>query len=142
MIWVILFFSFVSAVLYRMGGSGNYPRWMRVVLIPLLVALLSYFLTKSLWAILTIPLCIGAISTYLDEAPWNNGVDSFWQHGLLIGLSSLPLLESVPWWLILARAGILALFMGIWCRLWKWDIAEETGRGFSIVASLLIFLLK
>lgn len=137
--WIILLIlcaSLASATLYRMGGSGRYPRQARVIGIPLLTTALAYLLgVHSWWLVLSFGLTIASISTYWDFAC--NNWDNHYLHGFFIGLSAFPIaIVTGHWWLFIARALILAVFMGLWSRLWGWDIAEETGRGFVIPATL------
>lgn len=123
-------FSLLCAVLYRCGGSGNYPRYFRTAFIPMIVALFAFILgVKSYWLLLMIPLTVGAISTYLDEAPWNHGVDSHWQHGLLVGLAAFPIcIVTGHWWLFAFRVIILTVWAGVWSRIFKDAVIEELGR--------------
>ena len=139
---VIILASVLSGVMYRMGGSGNYPRQVRTVGIPILSALCSLFFVPWCWwaYILAFGLCIGAISTYWDFL--FGDVDNFWLHGLMIGLAYLPLaIASGCWMGFIVRSVVLCVFMGIWSLAWDWDIAEEFGRGASIVASLPLLLI-
>lgn len=139
-VMLIVIASIISAVLYRMGGSGNYPRQARVVGCSILQALCFLLFCRSWWILLTIPLTIASISTYWDFILRE---DNFYAHGFFIGLSAFPLVFStIPLWLILLRAVVLALFMGLWCKFWTWDIAEETGRGAVIPLSLLLLTIK
>ena len=131
-------FSVICAVLYRCGGSGRYPRAVRVVGIPILLALEAFLMgVHSWWVLLSIPITIGAISTYWDFL--DGDYDNFWLHGFILGLSAAPIAyASGHWWLFGARCLVLAVFMGVWCLIWKWDIAEETGRGFSLGVTMLM----
>jgi len=133
--------SILAAILYRMGGSGNYPRQARMVGVPLVTTLATLVMGVHSWSlILYMGLMVGAISTYWDFL--FNDEDNFYLHGFMIGIAALPLMMAgVHWYAIIARSFILALFMGIWCKVWKWDIAEETGRGFSIVATIPLLLI-
>ena len=139
-ILLILCASLICAVLYRMGGSGNYPRQTRIIGVPFITYLLSFFLgVHSFWLFLAFVLTIGAISTYWDFL-WakERNFDNFWLHGWFIGLAAFPVaLSTGHWWLFFIRCILLAVFMGIWSHwIWKWDIAEETGRGFIVPATI------
>lgn len=137
-ILLTLLVSLACAVMYRMGGSGNYPRQVRVVGVPFLTTLLAYLLgVHSWWLLLAFVAMIGAISTYWDVI--FNDWDNFWFHGFMLGVACFPIaIATGHWWLFGIRCVVLALFMGIWSYTWKWDIAEETGRGFIIPATLFM----
>lgn len=136
---IAVVFSLLAATAYRAGGSGRYPRAVRVVGIPLLLALQAFLSgVHSWWVLLSIPLTIGAISTYWDFLTGGE-YDNYWLHGFMLGIAAAPIAYvSGHWWLFIARCFILAVFMGVWCAIWKWDIAEETGRGFVLPATLLM----
>jgi hypothetical protein len=138
-ILITIVLSVLAAILYRMGGSGRYPRQARMVGVPLVSILAMLVLgIHSWWLLLCMGIMVGAISTYWD---FINGSDSFWLHGLFVGLAMLPLIGVVHWYAIIIRSLVLATFMGAWCKGWSWDIAEETGRGFSIVATMPLLLI-
>ena len=137
--WTILSTLFVSiacAILYRMGGSGNYPRWTRVIMVPLATTLLAFLLgVHSWWILLSIPLTIGAISTYYDVLYKN--FDNHWLHGLGIGLAAFPIaIVTGHWWLFAVRCILLAVLEGGWSAICKNGVVEENGRGFFIPATL------
>jgi hypothetical protein len=133
---IILVSSILAAFCYRAGGSGRWPRWLRVVGIPLLLALPVFLLgVHSWWVLLSIPLTIASISTYFDI--WFNDTDNYWVHGFFVGLAAFPIAIATGHWIgFVVRCFILAVFMGIWCVVFKWDVFEETGRGASIPATL------
>lgn len=151
---VVLIASVVSGILYRLGGAGEdvwkkhqyLPKWFfnskwRDAGCPLVsLAVLWYlkgFILANWWAYLVMfGLGWAACSTYWD---FIFGYDNFWIHGLFCGLAVLPLAWcGMPWWAIAARSLICAVLMGAWSLAWKWDVAEEWGRGFIFTASLLI----
>lgn len=138
-ILLTLLISLASATMYRMGGSGRYPRQVRVVGVPCLTALLA-FLTgvHSWWVLLSIPITIGAISTYWDFLyPKEKNFDNFWLHGFFIGLAAFPIaIATGHWWMFAVRCVLLAVIIGSWSAIWKWDVAEEAGRGFAIPATI------
>jgi len=68
--------------------------------------------------------------------------DCFYTHGFFIGVAYLPYaIYTGNWIWFVARCVILALFMGLWCKFFKNDIVEETGRGFALIASLPLLLI-
>jgi hypothetical protein len=117
-----------SGILYRMGGSGNYPRQMRVIGCPTVLIALLWALFGFHWVyLLTFGLSIGAISTYWD---WLFGYDNFYAHGLGCGLAAAPLLyANVPVWIFLIRLIVCTVGMGVWSKLVKRDVPQEVGRG-------------
>jgi len=141
-VYNILGISALSACFYRAGGIGKpFRSWMRDWTIPGLVIIVMVFVLKikaPWWAyLISYPLMGGALTTYLDSI---FGYDNFYAHGFLIGLGILPIViwGSLGWIPFLLRAGVLGLFMGLWCKWFKNDIVEECGRGFFIIATLLI----
>jgi len=123
-----------SSILYRAGGSGNYPRQLRVVGCPfilmglvLLTIPIQLTIVNLSLLILTLGLSIGAISTYWD---WLFGYDNFFAHGLGCSLATIPLYwVGVPWWILLIHGVICTLGMGLWSKLIGNDVLEECGRG-------------
>lgn len=131
--------SILCAVLYRMGGSGNYPRQARIVGVPAVTCALAFILgCHSWWLLLAMGLMVGMLSTYWD---FFFGFDNFWFHGFMLGVAAAPIAYVTGHWLGFAlRCVIMAVFMGVWCKVWKWDIAEETGRGAIIPATIFLIV--
>ena len=78
----------------------------------------------------------------------NKGKDNFFMHGFFIGLGAFPLIwAGIPWWLILLRSIILAVFMGglnWWVHKYKIpksDWIEELGRGFAITITVPLLII-
>ena len=146
LIWLIA--TVICAVTYRLGGIGNpFRTWMRDWLIPPVAYgyLLTLIHPVSLigWLVLApvILLTGGALTTYWDKLS-SDGEGNFWLHGFMVGIAAFPLIwMGVHWWMILARAIILAVFMGTWCKIFSNDWVEECGRGAIIAMTipLLIF---
>jgi hypothetical protein len=155
---IVLLFSAVSAVLYRLGGWGadgekKYPKiaWAidgqaRRTGCTLLTAFVAwrfiYPIIAPWWAwLLTILLSYASITTYWDFMFKNE--DNFFMHGFMLGFSFLPLVlwGNLSPSLFIGRAVALSLLMGIWCEIHGNDTAEELGRGFFLTATLLIYNL-
>lgn len=163
----VLIASLIAAALYRMGGWGKpFKSWMRDWIIPIVAYGLLYFLKTPVnllgWLMIlpAIALTGAACTTYWDNSKdqtkdfiarminWMYPEDNMYLHGLFVGLGAFPLIwAGFAWWLILIRAIILALFMGVlnwWVHKYSIkhsDIAEECSRGASIIATLPILLI-
>jgi len=156
-LWTILAMA-LSALLYRLGGWGdegrkkfpNLPGWLfdtkardiGCSIVSFLHMMFVIHIGAPWWAHLTSFLMMfGALTTYWD---WLFGYDNYWFHGFVIGLAYFPYAidDYHLWWIVGVRAVALAVFMGAWCAIFKNDVVEEGGRGASIPASNLLFLLK
>ena len=152
-IFIILIGTIVSAILYRCGGMSKddtakpewIPKWARQRLVRRwgcpLVSLLVLFLIgiQPAWWVYPVVFLLAWLmtTTYWDEV---FGYDNFYAHGFMIGLAYLPYMVAVTWWILILRALVLGLFMGIWCRIFENDVVEEMGRGAAIVATLILLL--
>ena len=140
MIIVSIIFGLLAGVLYRCGGSGRYPRYLRVIGVPALTTLLSLILGchNPIALAVFFGLMVASISTYWDFAfkDWDN----YWVHGFMIGISAVPIAYITGhWWMFVFRCIGLAVFMGIWCYgIFEWDVAEEVGRGFVIPSTMFL----
>jgi len=56
--------SIIAGILYRMGGSGNYPRQTRIIWTPLAIGCMLGILHFNWGLLFSIPLMMGAISSY------------------------------------------------------------------------------
>jgi len=152
--WWLIPLSILSAVFYRIGGWGgegrvrfpNLPEWVfntkaRDIGCPILCfasygLLLGFTVVPWFIHLLCFLLLFGSLTTYWD---WITGEDNFWLHGLACGLSYIPYAFYTGDFLsTVFRALALAVFMGVISALSGNDVVEETGRGGSIVATLLI----
>jgi hypothetical protein len=152
--------TYISATLYRLGGAskedaekeyGWIPKWIRSL--PkkrdagcgIVSGLMMWYLFPSTpWWIHLIAFGAlwGMLSTYWD---WMFGdEDNFWMHGLMCGMAYLVYGFHNPeifGWLAL-RAGVMAVFMGVWSHILFSDAwTEENGRGGIIPLSLLLLLI-
>lgn len=138
---LILLLSLASGIFYRMGGSGRYPRQVRLggCTICAIAARWIVGIHAPWWTDLIMgAFLVAAISTYWDFM--FRGYDNYWFHGFMIGLSSWPYVVwgDYTWYWFLGRAVLLAVFMGAWCTIFSWDVLEENGRGASIPLSALM----
>lgn len=127
----------LTGVAGRMGGSGNYPRQVRVIGIPILLSVILWFLgIHNLIALFIFcGLSIGAISTYYDTI---FGYDNFWVHGFMLGLASLPItiLVTHNYGFLVARCLLLAVYMGVLHIYQTNAVKEEFLRYFILPISM------
>ena len=156
-LWIILL-TVLSAILYRLGGWGgegrarfpNVPGWVfdtkaRDVGCALCVTGGTFIVGIAqgipVWAhIVAFLLLFGALTTYWDEV---FGYDNFWAHGFACGMALLPLAIANPTLLFAVgiRALVMALMMGIICKLSGNDFVEEFGRGSALTITLPLLLV-
>lgn len=152
---VILLATIASSILYRAGGMSKeatanpkwMPMWMRKSwvrdwLIPM-VCILAIWLTChikiNLWWLLFYGLTGGALTTYWDSV---FGFDNFWFAGFMVGIATFPLIFcGLHWYMVLARALVLAVLWGGWCAIFSKDTVEEYGRGAFITATIPLLLI-
>jgi len=135
--------SILMGVLYRMGGSGNYPRQARLIGVPLIMTILLGIVAGwSWWMLLSFGLTIGAISTYWKK----KGSDAKWWnwalHGLGIAVAMLPYAIGVGCYI---GFGIRCVFLPVAIMLWSEIIGnavvEEFGRGCLIGLTIPLLLI-
>lgn len=138
-----LFFSIISAVSYRMGGSGNFPRWVRPVVVSLSTILLMGIFIGFHWSmILCFGLSFGALTTYWKK----KGSDAFWYNWLFTGLGYslciLPFIFHTHVWLGFGiRTGVLTALTVLWSDLMGNAVIEEGGRGALITLTVPLLLI-
>ena len=149
---VIAIGAAIGGILYRMGGSGNYPRQSRIIGVSLLSTLILAILKWKidLWLCLAYLVSFGAMAGMVSIY-WGflfHEKDNFYMHGFMIGLAYVALAWfGIAWWLILIRAILLALGMGLlnkYANKWQWkhsDIIEEVSRGAMIILTLPILII-
>ena len=147
---IVLIASVISAILYRMGGSGNFPRQCRLVGVPILCTLLLWLLAGwNWWFLLCIPLQIGAISTYWKRKGTDAGFWNYYLHGLGLALAFLPYAISTHLWLGFAIRGLSLPFLVAWWAtymnkpfwIFQSDVVSEIGRGFFIASTIPLLTL-
>lgn len=110
--------------------------WVRDWLCPacLCSVLFLFWLPSSLlsWGmvLLSYALLGGSLSTYWDKL---FGYDNFWFHGFMCGLTIIPLIIFIPFWIILIRLFICTIGMGLCSKLIGNDVKEEIGRGLFFI---------
>lgn len=81
----------------------------------------------------------GAVSAYwgIDEKKFG-----YWAHGLGLSLAILPVIFFTgAWFGFILRSIVLTLGITLWSEYTHWDILEEWGRGFIMVASVWLLTL-
>lgn len=137
--WVLA--SVICGILYRLGGIGRpFNTKHRDLGCPTAVWLVNLYLLdiKGEWWVhlICFLLLFAALTTYWDSL---FGFDNFWFHGFMCGLAHVPMaFIDGHWFLWPLRAIIMGALIGGWSLLIGNDVAEEFGRGFLIVATLLI----
>ena len=140
MILTTIIVTILCAVLYRLGGMGG-AWWkntkVRDLGVPLVCTVWCImYLDASWWQhLIAFGLMFAALTTYYDKI---FGYDNFYVHGLVIGLAYLV---YGLWLVVVVRAIIMALFMGLWCKYFKNDYVEECGRGAIIGITLPMLLI-
>ncbi len=139
----VIVLSLLSGVMYRMGGSGNFPRWVRPTGLGCTMlaglALLGFFH----W---TMFLCAGAIyglsTTYFKK----KDTDANWLNWLFVGIafsiSVLPLVLHYGNYLGFAvRTVICTGLVVLWSETQGNAVKEEFGRGVIPIATLPLLLI-
>ncbi len=156
---LIVLAAIFGGICYRMGGSGNYGRWIReagqgvaTVVVLCLLGLAAWHWRPDLGILLAFGLC-WAESTYFKRKGTDAGWVSWLLVGAVFGLVPLPYcwLTNSHW---LGFGIRLPLCMGL-TVLWqqvlsakfsKWfgfgkDVSDEVGRGFINIMTLPLLLL-
>lgn len=146
---ITIILAFINGMCYRMGGSGNFPRWTRPVGIGFLTMatiLLWGGVIWDWWYILSILATGGASAGVSTTYFKKKGSDAHWFNWLFVGLAFslafLPFAIMTHLWLgFVIRLLVLTPVITLWSHLIGWDIAEETGRGFLCIATIpLVFI--
>ena len=156
---ILAILSVMAGIFDRAGGSGNYSRLWRILGVPICqVASLALFWHPNTilgWSmlVLTLGLLMGAISTYRLFFPkpkdGNYGGFTFGFYGFAQGLAmGLLIMAGLHWYLILGRAILLGILLGVWFNnfnikigLWQSDIVQEFFRGLVICLTVPLILI-
>ena len=139
---IVMVFSVVGALLYRLGGWEKGRKVFRRVGTPA-AALAMFFCMQGFygqyWTYFVSFMLLNyfAMSTYHDYV----GYDNFYLTGLVYATAALPLVLLTESWVgFTLRCAILTIVTGLWSRTFGNDIVEETGRGFFYCVTMpLIF---
>lgn len=141
--FLVIIPAIANGVLYRCGGSGNWPRWSRPVGIAFMAMLAMWILGLWHWSvILCAGLSAGASTTYFKKSGTNASTINWICVGLAFGLAFLPYAYLTHHWIgFVARTAICAGLTAIWSSLIGWDVMEEFGRGVIPIITLVLFLI-
>lgn len=150
-----LFLAILGGFLYRMGGSGNYPRYFRELGQGICVVLVMLLIGLNHWSLI---LCFGFAwveSTYFkrkntDAMQWN-----WLLVGLVFGLIPLPycIATNSHWTGFFIRIFFCSSFTVFWqewlseivsgwfYKTWHKDVTDEFGRGFINIITLPLLLI-
>ena len=145
--WILI--SIVSAILYRMGGSGVWnTKWrdigsMLCATLCLLVTQKLVFNVATVFAVVAFSgLTFASLTTYFKK----KGTDTKWFNwvfvGLAWGISALPIALVYHCWLGLTlRTMFLGLTVCLWSQFNGNVVWEENGRGALLTASIPLLLI-
>lgn len=143
-ILILIFFSLLSALLYRLGGIGKPFNTLYRDLGTPLVTLLAFLILGGqfvwwIWLLCFILMFISMTTYWKGNAP-----DVLWYHwlftGLAYGFSMLPYAFLGHWVGFILRTGILGLLTMIWSEKNNNDTLEELGRGFLVTITIPLLL--
>jgi len=144
-IFFVVALAILTAILYRMGGSDEYPKAVRRFGCPITVLASLYILGihGPWWAYLVSYLALyGALTTYHDYLT-DDGSENWicWlMTGLVYGLAMFPFFAL--WKMVLARSLVLAVFTCIWSEGQSDPVWEELGRGFLLGITIPILIIS
>lgn len=135
--------SSISGIFYRMGGSGNYPRWTRQAGLTVIMIVEMFLLGYFKWPLaLCAGLLYGLSTTYFKK----KGTDAQWYNWLCVGLafsiSMLPIVIFSGLWIgFIIRTIVCTSLVVIWSQINGNAVKEELGRGFIPTITLPLLLI-
>jgi hypothetical protein len=150
--------AFLSGIFYRMGGSGNYPRWVREVGVGCVLNFEFFVIGVWNWGAF---LCLGSV--WIESTYFKIKGEVGWFSWMLVGMSFS--IATLPWllWQTLVnkeysysigysiRVVVCTALTAVWQlylsdKVAKWikttkDITDENGRGFIQIATLPLVLI-
>lgn len=133
----------LAGALYRMGGSGKFPRFVRPLGLCICTGIALTILGFIHWtSILAMGAIYGLSTTYFKK----KGTDAQWYNwslvGLAFGISVIPIVFVYHNWL---GFGIRCLACTVLTTLWSTfigkDVVEEMGRGAIAIGTLPLLLI-
>lgn len=144
----------IAGMGYRMGGSGNYPRWLREAIDCTCMILVCLIWGLGNWSlVLCYGLMWGAMTTYFKK----KGTEAQWYHWAIVGFATsfcmLPLVlikyyglpySSWPeslWLAFIIRILFQTVAICVW-RTWMGNaVIQELGTGFIMIITLPLLAL-
>lgn len=138
----IIILSVICAIMYRMGGSGSFSRWIRPAGVGICLLTLLMFFKWHWTAVLSSGVSAGLSTTYFKKS----GTDATWKNWLLVGLAlsigMLPYALATHNYIGFGiRTVILTAGITLWSEYQNNAVLEELGRGFLIIITMLAFLI-
>jgi hypothetical protein len=130
--------------MYRCGGSGSYPRFYRPLGVGFGVLLSGLILFPMNWITFVLLLVSSGASAGLSTTYFKKkDTDAMWFNWLFVGLALslalLPVAFATQNWLgFVLRSMALTSGITLWSQFQGNAVKEELGRGFLIVATLLL----
>jgi len=150
----VILLSCICAVMYRCGGSGSYPRYFRPLGVGLSVLLAGLVLFPHNLLVICLLVASSGASAGLSTTyfacvnKWlgKPKEDKDWFNWLLVGVAmSLALFPAVfatgSLLGFALRSIVLTAGIVLWSEYQGNAVKEELGRGFLIVATMLLFLI-
>lgn len=135
--------SALAGIAYRMGGSGNYPRWTREVGLCVCMNLEMILLGFFHWSLI---ICTGALyglaTTYFKKKGTDAKAINWFFVGLAFSIAMLPLVLVYHLWIGFAiRTFVCTALVVIWSETNGNAVCEELGRGYIPIATLPLLLI-
>lgn len=148
----VFILAIVGGIAYRMGGSGNFPRYFRELGQGICAVLAMICMGMLHWSLV---LCFGVVwaeSTYFKKKGTDGTFFNFLLVGAVFGLIPLPYsIATNSHWIgfgiRLVLCTVLTPVYNFYISVWiaklgiKRDISDEFGRGFINIASLPLLLI-
>jgi len=153
MIWQILItigLTVASAAFYRMGGSGRFPRQVRLGGCATCMTVVAGIWLGWHWImVVSFGAMFGFLSTYWDFINRFFKTDEneyWWNWALHAFMVSLALIAIVffghgHWIGFGIRQVVATVLVTIWSQVVGWDVAEECGRGAILTATVPLLLI-
>lgn len=139
----LIVLSVLAGILGRMGGDKRFHTTFRDSGVPTCMILYMTLTGHFHWSLI---LCYGAMygvcTTYFKK----KGTDSKWYNWLFVGLGfsvcMLPYVYFTHDWLGFAiRSAVCTAAIVAWCLAIGWDVLEEFGRYFIVIATLRLLFI-
>lgn len=139
----VIALSAIAGIFYRMGGSGNYPRYFRELAASIALILSMLLLGFHNWTIL---LSAGALygleTTYFKKKGTDANLWNWFIVGIAFSISVLPTVLIYHNWIgFLIRSVICTELVMFWSETNGNSVCEEFGRGVIPILTLPLLLI-